>query len=92
DLYNGTIKKFSVSRNVLCSNCNGKGTESGASMECQGSGMKVSERQLGPVMIRQTQHCCNDCKGTGEVISDHDRCVSCNGEKVVMEEKVFLSL
>ncbi|KAF5188888.1 Dnaj protein-like protein [Thalictrum thalictroides] len=95
DLCNGISKKFLVSRNILCSNCNGKGTKSDASMEChacEGSGMKVSERQIGPCMIQQSQHCCNECKGTGEFISDDDRCVSCNGGKVVVMEKKVLEV
>ncbi|KAF3679240.1 DnaJ protein -like protein ANJ1 [Capsicum annuum] len=47
---------------------------------CQGSGMKVSIRLLGPSMIQQRQHPCNECKGTGETISDKNRCPQCNGE------------
>ncbi|XP_041011522.1 dnaJ protein homolog [Juglans microcarpa x Juglans regia] len=34
DLYNGTSKKFSLSHNVTCSKCKGKGSKSSASMEC----------------------------------------------------------
>ena len=56
---------------------------------CQGSGMKVSIRHLGPSMIQQMQHPCNECKGTGETISDKDRCPQCKGEKVVGEKKVL---
>ncbi|KAJ8528978.1 hypothetical protein K7X08_035813 [Anisodus acutangulus] len=52
---------------------------------CQGSGMKVSIRQLGPSMIQQMH--CNECKGTGETINDKDRCPQCKGEKVVQEKK-----
>ncbi|CAN1171138.1 DnaJ protein homolog 2 [Linum perenne] len=92
DLYLGTTKKLSLSRNVICSKCSGKGSKSGASMKCsgcQGSGMKVSIRQLGPGMIQQMQHPCNECKGTGESISDKDRCSQCKGEKVVPEKKVL---
>ncbi|EOY33260.1 hypothetical protein SCA6_010624 [Theobroma cacao] len=92
DLYLGTSKKLSLSRNILCSKCNGKGSKSGASMQCpgcQGSGMKVSIRHLGPSMIQQMQHPCNECKGTGETINDKDRCPQCNGEKVVQEKKVL---
>lgn len=69
-----------------------KGSKSGASMKCpgcQGSGMKVSIRQLGPSMIQQMQHPCNECKGTGETINDKDRCPQCKGEKVVQEKKVL---
>ncbi|OMO77018.1 hypothetical protein COLO4_25394 [Corchorus olitorius] len=92
DLYLGTSKKLSLSRNVLCSKCNGKGSKSGASMtcpSCQGSGMKVSIRHLGPSMIQQMQHPCNACKGTGEAIDDKDRCSQCKGDKVVQEKKVL---
>lgn len=69
-----------------------KGSKSGASTKCagcQGSGMKVSIRQLGPSMIQQMQHPCNECKGTGETINDKDRCTQCKGEKVVQEKKVL---
>ncbi|CAL9231118.1 unnamed protein product [Arabidopsis halleri] len=92
DVYLGTTKKLSLSRKVLCSKCNGKGSKSGASMKCggcQGSGMKVSIRQVGPGMIQQMQHACNDCKGTGETINDRDRCPQCKAEKVVSEKKVL---
>ncbi|XP_024017024.1 dnaJ protein homolog, partial [Morus notabilis] len=92
DLYLGTTKKLSLSRNVICSKCKGKGSKSGESIQCagcQGSGMKVTMRQLGPSMIQQMQQPCNDCKGTGETISDKDRCSACKGEKVVPEKKVL---
>nr|AAB49030.1 DnaJ homolog [Arabidopsis thaliana] len=92
DVYLGTMKKLSLSRNALCSKCNGKGSKSGASLKCggcQGSGMKVSIRQLGPGMIQQMQHACNECKGTGETINDRDRCPQCKGDKVIPEKKVL---
>lgn len=56
---------------------------------CQGTGMKVSIRHLGPSMIQQTQHPCNDCKGTGETIDEKDKCPQCKGAKVVPEKKVL---
>ncbi|CAK8535478.1 unnamed protein product [Lathyrus sativus] len=92
DLYLGTSKKLSLSRNVLCSKCNGKGSKSGASMTCSGcdgTGMKISMRHLGANMIQQMQHPCNQCKGTGETITDKDRCPQCKGEKVVQQKKVL---
>lgn len=92
DLYGGTSKKLSLSRNVICSKCNGKGSKSGASMKCsgcQGSGMKISIRHLGPSMIQQMQQPCKECKGTGETINDRDRCPQCKGGKVVQQKKVL---
>ncbi|CAN0863266.1 Chaperone protein dnaJ 2 [Linum grandiflorum] len=77
DLYLGTTKKLSLSRSGASMKCAG----------CQGSGMKVSIRQLGPGMIQQMQHPCKECKGTGESISDMDRCSQCKGAKVVPEKE-----
>lgn len=81
----------SPTQNLMCDECS-KGSKSGASMKCsgcQGSGMKVSIRHLGPSMIQQMQHPCNECKGTGETINEKDRCPHCKGEKVVQEKKVL---
>ncbi|KAK4376977.1 hypothetical protein RND71_003273 [Anisodus tanguticus] len=36
DLYNGTSKKISLSRNILCTKCKSKGSKSGTSMKCSG--------------------------------------------------------
>ncbi|KAF9602066.1 hypothetical protein IFM89_024833 [Coptis chinensis] len=69
DLYSGTSKKLSFSRNVLCSKCkSNKGSKSGASIEysgCQCSGTKVSSRQIHPGRIQQMQYPCNKCNRTG---------------------------
>jgi len=92
DLYNGTSKKLSLSKNVLCPKCKGKGSKSGASgrcYACQGSGTKISTRRIGPGMIQQMQHVCSDCKGSGEVISEKDKCNQCKGNKVSQEKKVL---
>ncbi|KAI3986451.1 hypothetical protein MKX01_037733 [Papaver californicum] len=92
DLYNGTEKKLSLSRNALCSKCNGKGSKSGASSKCagcQGAGMKISTRQIGPGMIQQMQHACPECRGSGEVINEKDKCQQCKGNKVTKEKKVL---
>ncbi|KAK1303931.1 hypothetical protein QJS10_CPB11g00318 [Acorus calamus] len=92
ELYNGTEKKLSLSRNVICSKCKGKGSKSGASgrcYQCQGSGIKISTRHIGPGMIQQMQHVCPDCRGSGEMISEKDKCTQCKGNKVTQEKKVL---
>ncbi|MCO5556727.1 hypothetical protein L7F22_010279 [Adiantum nelumboides] len=55
----------------------------------QRHGMKVSIRQLGPRMIQQMQHGCPDCKGSGETISEKDKCTQCKGEKVLHDKKML---
>lgn len=55
---------------LMCLGLCSTGSKTGASgrcVGCQGSGMKVSIRQLGPNMIQQMQHVCTDCKGSGPV-------------------------
>ncbi|KAJ0961927.1 hypothetical protein J5N97_029755 [Dioscorea zingiberensis] len=92
DLYNGTSKKLSLSRNALCPKCRGKGSKSGASTKCHGchgTGTKIVTRQIGLGMIQQMQLVCPECRGSGEVISDKDKCPQCKGSKVTQEKKVL---
>ncbi|KAL2892519.1 Chaperone protein dnaJ A6 [Bienertia sinuspersici] len=92
DLYNGTTKKLSLSRKILCPKCKGKGSKSGASSHCHGchgSGMKTTTRQIGLGMIQQMQHVCPDCRGSGEVINQKDKCPQCKGNKVTPEKNVM---
>ncbi|KAH9603055.1 hypothetical protein KSS87_006290 [Heliosperma pusillum] len=92
DLYNGTSKKLSLSRNILCTRCKGKGSKSGASSNChgcQGSGVKITMRQIGLGMVQQMQSVCPHCRGSGEVISEKDKCPQCKGNKVSQEKKVL---
>jgi DnaJ family protein A protein 2 len=92
DLYNGVTKKLSLSKNVICQKCDGKGSKSGASGTCngcRGAGVKVVVRQIAPGMVQQMQTVCNDCRGTGQTISEKDKCEKCHAQKVVQEKKVL---
>ena len=90
DLYKGKVSKLALQKQVICGPCQGKGGKEGAMKTCsgcQGRGIKIITRQLGP-MIQQMQQTCNDCNGEGETINPKDRCKECNGKKVVNERKV----
>jgi len=93
DLYKGKTTKLSVTRNVLCSTCTGTGTKSGASTgkckTCEGRGIRLIIKQLGPGMIQQMQTVCGDCGGKGEVIKEEDKCKECKGKKVNKEKKIL---
>ncbi|XXG66177.1 hypothetical protein AAC387_Pa05g3710 [Persea americana] len=93
ELYNGTLKMRTVSRNVICSRCNGNGLASGDLMtcaDCRGEGVMVSGMQNNPHLGQNKLHVCKKCKGTGETIEDNDRCCPrCKGEKVVQGKKVL---
>ncbi|CAL1703821.1 unnamed protein product [Somion occarium] len=91
DLYKGKTSKLALTRNVICSKCNGKGGKEGAVRtcnSCQGRGVRVTLRQMGP-MIQQMQQPCDECSGTGEIINHKDKCKTCNGKKVISEKKML---
>jgi DnaJ family protein A protein 2 len=85
DIYFGKKINIKYDRFDVCSTCDGKGSKSGKSYKCNpcnGSGVKMITRQLGPGMIQQMQTQCNVCKGKGETVNQVDKCVKCNGNKV----------
>ncbi|KAF5376576.1 hypothetical protein D9757_008254 [Collybiopsis confluens] len=89
DLYKGKTTKLALTRNVICSKCKGKGGKEGATKTCgtcNGRGVKITLRQMGP-MIQQIQSHCDECNGTGETIAAKDRCTQCKGKKVLPEKK-----
>lgn len=92
DLYNGKTSKLQLSKTVICPKCNGAGGKQGAMHRCKtcnGRGVKVTLRQLGPGMVQQMQSICPECRGEGEVINDKDRCKECKGKKVTQQNKVL---
>ncbi|KAF9036787.1 hypothetical protein BJ165DRAFT_1505959 [Panaeolus papilionaceus] len=89
DLYKGKTTKLALTRNVICSKCKGKGGKEGAvrtCTPCNGRGVRVTLRQMGP-MIQQIQSPCDECSGSGEMINLKDRCNNCKGKKVLPEKK-----
>ena len=91
ELYRGKTTKLALTRNVICAKCAGKGGKEGAVKSCgacSGRGIRVTLRQMGP-MIQQIQQPCDECSGTGEVINQKDRCKTCNGRKTVSEKKML---
>ncbi|KIJ29865.1 hypothetical protein M422DRAFT_214779 [Sphaerobolus stellatus SS14] len=91
DLYKGKTTKLALTRHIICGKCNGKGGKEGAvktCSTCSGRGVRVSLRQMGP-MIQQIQQPCHDCDGTGEMIDPKHKCKVCSGKKVVSEKKLL---
>jgi DnaJ family protein A protein 2 len=58
DLYNGKTVKLNITRKVI----NGQSVKCN---DCDGRGMRVQIRQLGPGMIQQMQSTCQRCNGQG---------------------------
>jgi len=92
DMYNGTVRKLALQKNVICDACDGVGGKAGAVQKCptcRGSGMQVRIQQLGPGMMQQIQSMCQDCHGEGERVDPKLRCKKCNGRKVNRERKIL---
>merc|ERR1719327_2024311 len=92
DMYNGTVRKLALQKNVICDGCEGIGGKPGAVQKCpncRGTGMQVRIQQLGPGMMQQIQSMCSECHGEGERIDPKLRCKKCNGRKVNRERKIL---
>merc|ERR1719486_274644 len=92
DMYNGTVRKLALQKNVICDSCDGVGGKPGAVQKCpncRGSGMQVRIQQLGPGMMQQIQSMCQECHGEGERVDPKLRCKKCNGRKVNRERKIL---
>ncbi|EEP81797.1 hypothetical protein UREG_06662 [Uncinocarpus reesii 1704] len=91
DIYRGKVSKLALQKSVICPGCEGRGGKEGAVKQCHGcngTGMKIMMRQMGP-MIQRFQSVCSDCNGEGEMIRDKDRCKRCSGKKTIVERKVL---
>jgi len=84
EFYSGCTKKIRLKKNIICTNCKGKGgfgvKDCGA---CGGKGVTVRHQSLGAGMIQQFTTNCGSCGGKGEIMRSQDRCRQCNGQKVV---------
>ena len=58
DLYNGKTVKLAINRKVIVG-------EATSCASCDGQGMKLELRQIGPGMVTQVQRQCPDCGGHG---------------------------
>ncbi|CDJ47480.1 DnaJ domain-containing protein, putative [Eimeria brunetti] len=90
-IYNGAPRRMAINKDIICNDCEGKGGPADAFItckECDGSGVKVMIRHLGP-MIQQTQGICSACKGQGRSIENSKRCKTCGGKGVCKERKIL---
>ncbi|KAI8364215.1 hypothetical protein BD560DRAFT_355151 [Blakeslea trispora] len=91
DLYNGKTSKLALQKHILCPKCDGKGGKDGAVQKCKtcnGQGVRLITRQMGPI-VQQFQQPCDACRGVGETINEKDRCQGCLGKKVTGEKKIL---
>ncbi|XP_014776095.1 dnaJ homolog subfamily A member 1 [Octopus bimaculoides] len=92
ELYNGATRKLSITRDIICDKCDGRGGKEGAVMtcqECNGTGVQVSITRLGPGMVQQMQTVCSECSGKKETINPKLRCKTCMGKKTYQSKKIL---
>ena len=90
DVLNGVEKHLKVKEYVECEHCHGNGAKDGTAIEtcstCHGQG-RIRKMQRTFLGVMQTESICPDCSGTGKKI--RTRCPYCNGEGIVIGEKVI---
>jgi len=93
DLYNGKAAKLSLERNILCTACEGTGAKKGVTPTkcrgCNGVGIRLMQRRVGPGFVTQYQTACDECQGRGQAYASKDQCTQCNGKRVAPEKKTI---
>ena len=84
----GCKKDISFARVETCPDCNGtraaKGTSPKKCTNCGGSGMTRTQQRT-PLGVFQSQHPCNVCSGTGNIIETP--CPTCSGRGNIRKQK-----
>ena len=91
ELYDGCIKELKYTRHIICNTCGGKGTCNNIDIKCKncdGQGQKIKTIRNGN-MIYQTLQPCEHCLGKGYHINDIDKCLTCQGNKLIIENKIL---
>ena len=86
-----SMKTISINykQKSFCKKCNGNGTKDGSPCKCTEStvtGKNVHVIKQGH-MIQQVMSQCNDCRGTGEKVTNVNLCNDCNGKKFIIKDK-----
>jgi DnaJ family protein A protein 2 len=91
DLYKGKTVKFSSTKNIICTKCNGTGGQEKAKPRecatCKGQGVRMMQRAIGPGMVTQQLVECSLCSGEGKVYNPKDQCKKCKGKKTTEAKK-----
>ncbi|KAG5499395.1 hypothetical protein JIQ42_04212 [Leishmania sp. Namibia] len=91
--YCGKTIKLAITRDRLCTQCSGTGSKvagvSATCKDCGGRGVRMVTRQLQPGFIQQIQTACPACKGKGTNLREEDKCLSCRGQQILKDKKVF---
>ncbi|ARF11718.1 DnaJ domain protein [Klosneuvirus KNV1] len=88
EIYTGKDYTKEIDRLSQCGDCNCTGFQDKKKHNCpscQGKGMKIEIRQIGPGMMQQSQQVCFECYGSGNDKKASNKCKKCNGNGVFEE-------
>jgi len=89
ELYHGTKKKITLTLKNMCAKCNGHGgLNVKKCYDCDGRGIKIINRMIGPGMMQRMQMPCNTCNGSKNKYETV--CILCNGNGTGHYEKQFI--
>ena len=91
-IYKEEDVEIKYKQKVYCVDCNGEGTNDGTKptcSACNGAGVRVQMKQVGPMMVQQIQTDCNRCNGKGKVVPDKNKCNGCNGVGHTLKDKTL---
>lgn len=89
ELYSGKPLKFNLTRNIICTTCNGNGCKLEylkVCNNCNGQKFQIQTIHLGPGMSQQMQIPCNRCNATGTLVDPLHRCNLCNGQRIIVDK------
>ncbi|XP_053331503.1 dnaJ homolog subfamily A member 4-like [Spea bombifrons] len=92
DLCNGTTRKLSLQKNIICPKCKGCGARQGAvdkCAKCHGIGVEEQIFEHLPGVVHSIRTVCTECQGQGECVKPQDLCHVCNGRKVTRQKKIL---
>jgi len=88
EIYKGCEKSIDINYNDKCIDCMGTGSTTKTKKECQicnGKGVQVIIRQIGPGMIQQQQVPCNGCNQKGWFNDPKTACPKCNSSGTIQK-------
>lgn len=84
DFYTGNRVEFQITKQQICEECEGSGSQDGQTETCDlcgGRGMRIVKHMLAPGIFQQVQTVCDRCGGKGNKIKHP--CKVCQGQRVV---------
>lgn len=96
ETFNGAQKNISVSRDRPCMACdNGMNVgrsnlqEGDPCVDCRGTGMRQTVKQMGPSIVNHVSSPCSSCEGRGIKVQQNSRCRVCNGTMTTKERTIL---